>query len=97
MRSRSPLFMVYTAVPPDYCDNDVAIILQQAPSGVNSPEKERLGNDEGNLSEEPFGLAQVGGVTVVLRLRIEVGEDADAAAKNVHGRGRLRQGPEQIA
>ena len=47
MRSRSPLFMVYTAVPPDYCDNDVAIILQQAPSGVNSPEKERLGNDEG--------------------------------------------------
>jgi hypothetical protein len=39
--------MVYTAVPPDYCDNDVAIILQQAPSGVNSLEKERLGNDEG--------------------------------------------------
>jgi hypothetical protein len=40
--------MVYTAVPPDYCDKDVVIILQQAPSGVNSPEKERLGNDEGN-------------------------------------------------
>jgi len=39
--------MVYTAMPPDYCDNDVAIILQQASSGVNSPEKERLGNDEG--------------------------------------------------
>ena len=39
--------MVYTAVPPDYCDNDVALILQQAPSGVNSLEKERLGNDEG--------------------------------------------------
>jgi len=31
--------MVYTAVPPDYCNNDVAIILQQAPSGVNSLEK----------------------------------------------------------
>jgi hypothetical protein len=31
--------MVYTAVPPDYCDNDVTFILQQAPSGVNSLEK----------------------------------------------------------
>jgi len=28
--------MVYTAVPPDYCDNDVKIIVQQAPPGVNS-------------------------------------------------------------
>jgi len=28
--------MVYTAVPPDYCDNDVVIIVQQASSGVNS-------------------------------------------------------------
>jgi hypothetical protein len=28
--------MVYTAAPPDYCDNDVRLILQQAPSGVNS-------------------------------------------------------------
>ena len=27
--------MVYTAVPPDYCDNDVKVILQQAPSAVN--------------------------------------------------------------
>jgi len=39
MRSRSP-FMVYTAVPPDYCDNDATLIVQQAPSGVNSLEKE---------------------------------------------------------
>ncbi|MDE3048543.1 MAG: hypothetical protein KGJ48_01410, partial [Nitrospirota bacterium] len=31
--------MVYTAVPPDYCDDDVAISLQHAPSGVNSLEK----------------------------------------------------------
>jgi hypothetical protein len=28
--------MVYTAVPPDYCDNDVILIVQQVPSGVNS-------------------------------------------------------------
>ena len=41
--------MVYTAVPPDYCDNDVRIILQQAPSGVNSLEKERLDNAEGKI------------------------------------------------
>jgi hypothetical protein len=27
--------MVYTAVPPDYSDNDVKVILQQAPSAVN--------------------------------------------------------------
>jgi hypothetical protein len=39
--------MVYTAVPPDYCDNDVPIIVQQAHSGVNSLEKERLNNAEG--------------------------------------------------
>jgi hypothetical protein len=32
-------FMVYTAVAPDYCDNDVGFIVQQAPSGVNSLEK----------------------------------------------------------
>jgi hypothetical protein len=31
--------MVYTAVPPDYCDSDVKTIVQQAPSGVNSLEK----------------------------------------------------------
>ena len=31
--------MVYTAVPPDYCDNDVGFIVQQAPSGVNPLEK----------------------------------------------------------
>ena len=31
--------MVYTAVPPDYCDDDVAITLQHAHSGVNSLEK----------------------------------------------------------
>ena len=33
--------MVYTAVPPDYCDNDVGRIVQQAPSGVNPHEQER--------------------------------------------------------
>jgi len=27
--------MVCTAVPPDYCDNVVTVILQQASSGVN--------------------------------------------------------------
>ena len=27
--------MVYTAVPPDYCDNDAEIIVQQASSCVN--------------------------------------------------------------
>jgi hypothetical protein len=31
--------MVYTAVPPDYCDTDIGFIVQQAPSGVNSLEK----------------------------------------------------------
>jgi hypothetical protein len=41
--------MVYTAVPPDYCDNDVPIIVQQAPSGVNSLEKERLDNTRGKI------------------------------------------------
>jgi hypothetical protein len=38
---------VYTAVPPDYCDIDAPLSIQQAPSGVNSLEKERLNNDEG--------------------------------------------------
>jgi len=33
--------MVYTAVPPDYCDNDVFHILQHASSGVNFLEIER--------------------------------------------------------
>jgi hypothetical protein len=33
--------MVYTAVPPDYCDHDVPYIVQQASSGVNPLEKER--------------------------------------------------------
>ena len=46
MRSRSP-FMVYTAAPPDYRDNDVEVIVQHALSGVNSLEKERLDNAEG--------------------------------------------------
>ncbi len=46
MRSRSP-FMVYTAAPPDYCDNDVEIIVQYALSGVNSFEKERLNSTSG--------------------------------------------------
>ena len=39
--------MVYTAAPPDYCDNDVEIIVQHVLSGVNSLEKERLDNAEG--------------------------------------------------
>jgi len=34
--------MVHTAAPPDYCDNDVRVIVQQAPSGVNSLEEDRL-------------------------------------------------------
>jgi hypothetical protein len=33
--------MVYTAAPPDYCDNDVGHIVQQAPSVVNPLEKEK--------------------------------------------------------
>jgi len=32
--------MVYTAEPPDYCDNDVSIIVQYPLSGVNSLHKE---------------------------------------------------------
>jgi hypothetical protein len=39
--------MVDTAVPPDYCDHDVEIIVQQAPSGVNSLEEVRLDNSRG--------------------------------------------------
>ena len=39
--------MVDTAVPPDYYDNDVIVIVQHALSGVNSLEKERLDNAEG--------------------------------------------------
>jgi len=39
--------MVYTAVPPDYYDNDAPLSIQQTPSGVNSLEKERLDNGEG--------------------------------------------------
>ena len=34
--------MVYTAVPPDYYDNDAGGIVQQAPSGVNSLENTLL-------------------------------------------------------
>jgi hypothetical protein len=41
--------MVYTAVPPDYCDNAVPVIVQQAPAGVNSLEKERLDYGEGKI------------------------------------------------
>jgi hypothetical protein len=41
--------MVYTAVPPDCCDNDVGFIVQQAPSGVNSLEKIPTGR-EGKLT-----------------------------------------------
>jgi len=41
--------MVYTAVPPDYCGNDVLFIVQQAPSGVNSYEKERLAMTRGEI------------------------------------------------
>jgi len=46
--------MVYTAVPPDYCDTDAGVMLQQAPSGVNSfeklsLEKERLDNGGGKI------------------------------------------------
>jgi len=38
--------MVYTAVPPDYCDNDVGFIVQQAPSGVNPLEKIPMSSGE---------------------------------------------------
>jgi len=38
--------MVYTAVPPDYCNNDVGFIVQQAPSGVNSLGKIPIGRGE---------------------------------------------------
>jgi len=38
--------MVYTAVPPDYCANDVGFIVQQTPSGVNSLEKIPIGRGE---------------------------------------------------
>jgi hypothetical protein len=31
--------MVYTAAPPDYCDNDVRAMVQQATCGVNFLEK----------------------------------------------------------
>jgi hypothetical protein len=40
--------MVNTTVPPDYCDNDVGRIVQQAPSGVNPLEKERPRGDGKN-------------------------------------------------
>jgi len=40
--------MVCTAVPPDYCDNDMKVILQQTPSGVNFlPSKDQFDNTEG--------------------------------------------------
>jgi hypothetical protein len=38
--------MVDTAAPPDYCDNDVGFIVQQAPSGVNSLEQIPTGREE---------------------------------------------------
>jgi len=38
--------MVDTAVPPDYCNNDVGFIVQQAPSGVNSLGKIPIGRGE---------------------------------------------------
>ncbi len=46
--------MVYTAVPPDYCDNDVLIIVQQAPSGVNYFEKEQFDNARGGTLISTF-------------------------------------------
>ena len=38
--------MVYTSVPSDYYGKDVEVIVQQAPSGVNSLEKERHNSAE---------------------------------------------------
>ena len=50
--------MVYTAVPPDYCDNDVGIIVQQAPSDVNSLKKtlssKRKARDSGEGNDDPL-------------------------------------------
>ena len=34
--------MVYTAAPPDYCDNDVGVIVQYLLPSVNSLQKEWL-------------------------------------------------------
>lgn len=50
--------MVYTAVPPDYCDNDVMLIVQQVPSGVNSLEKTGsiLSRAKFNFYVEDIGL-----------------------------------------
>jgi hypothetical protein len=45
--------MVYIAVPPDYCDNDMRIIVQHTLSGVNPLEKERLNNAEGKNQPLP--------------------------------------------
>jgi hypothetical protein len=44
--------MVYTAVPPDYCDNDVKVILQQAPSAVNF----HVSKDQFDNAEEKLDL-----------------------------------------
>jgi hypothetical protein len=50
--------MVYTAVPPDYCNNDVADIVQQAPSDVNPLEKDRpiMARGETDLYFQGIGL-----------------------------------------
>lgn len=45
--------MVYTAVPPDYCDNDVEIIVQQALSAVNFLEKACTSTSSVRLTMRP--------------------------------------------
>jgi hypothetical protein len=51
--------MVYTSVPSDYCDTDVGGIVQQAPSDVNSLDKERHGLFRGEKQTASFpGIGQ---------------------------------------
>ncbi len=55
-----------------------------------------LGDDDGDLAQQPLGLAQVGGGAVVLRLRVVVRQDADRTAEHIHWQGLFRQHSEQI-
>ncbi len=51
----------------------------------------KLTDDQGDLPQKPFGLAQVGGATAILEVGIKMGQQAHTAAQHIHGHRAGRQ------